>query len=387
MVDFNLTNIEKEWQNKARRFVKERIIPRADLDTHHHFPWDLYHDAFNEGFVTAMLPQHLGGGGRSPFEMILAAEEFGYGDLGIATSTFLFNLSTASLLQFGTDEQKERWIRPLTKTLQFAAHAYTEPAGSSNLFKLPAKTTATKVSGGYLLNGIKSTISNASVASIYTVFARIENGPGNLSCFIVPRDKEGVEVATPYKKMGQRAADTGEIRFNNVFVPHEDLIGLPEQGNHIAMRAIRNSRVGVAAMAIGVARRAQVLIKQHGHDRLVSNGAKLIDQQDFRFHLAEIEIEIEMVRALCWRACWEITSGEQATKLSSCAKLAGANMAVRVTNLGAEMLGASGYLESGLIEKLLRDAKVLQIYEGTAFVHKTLIADVCTRLGKQEKLI
>lgn len=384
MVDFTLTAEQCDWRNKARQFATECIIPRSDLDTYGCFPWEVYQQAFDKGFIVSMLPQHLGGGGRSPFELILAAEEFGYGDLGVATSALLLKLSTAPLLQFGTPDQQERWIRPLTHQLHFAACAYTEPEGSSNLFGLPAATTATPVMGGYLLRGIKSTISNANVASMFTVFARIEPGPGGLTCFVVSRDAPGVEVSNPYKKMGQRAADTGEIKFHDVFVPSEDLIGRPEQGNQIFMRAIRSSRVGVAAMAVGVARRAQELIRQHGHTRRVSNGSKLIEQQDYRFRLAEIEADIEMVRALCWRACWEVVQGDQATKLSSCAKLVGANMAVRVTNLGVEMLGAQGYLESGLMEKLLRDSKVLQIYEGPASVQKMLIADVCTRMGRKE---
>jgi alkylation response protein AidB-like acyl-CoA dehydrogenase len=383
MVDFSLSKEQREWRSKARLFVREQIIPRSDLDHFGCFPWEVYQQAFDQGFVTSMLPSHLGGGGRSPFELILAAEEFGYGDLGVATSTLLMNLSTASLLQFGTVDQQERWIRPLTEQLRFAAHAFTEPEGSSNLFHLPATTTAKPVLGGYLLRGVKSTISNASVASMFTVFARMEPGPGGLTCFVVSRNAPGIYVSNHYRKMGQRAADTGEIRFNDVFVPNEDLIGKPEQGNQIAMRAIRGSRVGVGAMAIGVARRAQKLIKQYGHQRLVSNGSKLIEQQDYRFRLAEIEAHIEMVRALCWRACWEVVHGNQATKLSSCAKLAGANMAVWATNLGVEMLGAQGYLESGLMEKLLRDAKVLQIYEGPASVQKTLIAEVCTRMGRE----
>ncbi|MFI4918380.1 MAG: acyl-CoA dehydrogenase family protein [Legionellales bacterium] len=383
MVDFTLTAAQRAWRNKAHQFAIEHIIPRSDLDTHGCFPWEVYQQAFDQGFMTSMLPQRLGGGGYSAFELLLAAEEFGYGDLGVATSALLFKLSTASILQFGTPEQQERWIRPLTQELRFAAHAYTEPEGSSNLFGLPATTTATPVDGGYLLRGIKSTISNAGVASVLTVFARIDPGPGGLSCLVVPRSAPGVVVSNPYKKMGQRAADTGEIQFNDVFVPAEDLIGQPEQGNQIAMRAIRSSRVGVAAMAVGVARRAQELIRQHGHARRVSNGSKLIEQQDYRFRLAEIEADIEMVRALCWRACWEVEQGNQATKFSSCAKLAGANMAVRVTNLGVEMLGAQGYLESGHMEKLLRDAKVLQIYEGPAPVQKMLIADVCTRIGRK----
>ena len=382
MADFSLTPEQLNWRKKAREFTSQNILPRTDLDIHGHFPLDLYEAAFKAGFITGSLPTRYGGGGKSTFESILAAEEFAYGDLGVATSTFLMKLSTGSLLGFGTEEQKERWLTPLTQKLKFASYAWTEPEGSSNLVGRPATTSAKPVEGGFLLNGVKSTISNATVASMYTVFARIEDGKEGLSCFIVPREAAGLEVSNPYKKMGQRAGDTGQIIFKNVFVPTQDQIGKAGQGVQIGMRSIRASRVGVAAMAVGVAKRARDLAKVYGHTHFAGDGTPLIQQQDFRMQIAQIEAEIEMVRSLAWRACWEVDFGEEATKLSSCAKLIGADMAVRVTNKASEMLGASGYLESGLAEKLIRDAKVLQIYEGTATIQKILIADTATRLGE-----
>ncbi|MCM0605641.1 MAG: acyl-CoA/acyl-ACP dehydrogenase [Xanthomonadaceae bacterium] len=381
MVDFSLTEEQENWKERARDFTTREIMPRKDLDTHGHFPRDLYQKAFDEGLVTAAIPKEYGGGGRSYFELILAAEELGYGDLGVATSTLLMKLSTASLLNFGTEDQKKRWLSPLTEKLSFASHAWTEPEGSSNLVGRPATTTARPVDGGFLINGIKSTISNANVASFFTVFARMNPGTEGLSCFIVSSTSPGVEVSNPYLKMGQRAADTGQIIFRDVFVPEKDMIGKPGQGIQIGMRAIRASRVGVAAMAVGVSKRARDLTKVYGHTHFASDGKPIIYQQDYRFQIAEMEAEIEMVRALTWRACWEVESGHEGMKLSSSAKWAGGEMAVRTTNRASEMLGASGYLASGLAEKLIRDAKVLQIYEGTGAIQKMLIADTACRLG------
>jgi acyl-CoA dehydrogenase len=381
VVDFTLTPREAEWRAKARAFVREHVLPRTDLDTHGEFPRDLYQKAFDAGFVTAMLPADLGGGGRTPMELVLSAEEFGYGDLGVATSTFLLGLAAGGVLHFGTAEQKERWVRPLTTELRFASHAWTEPQGSANLLGQPASTTARPTPGGFVLNGTKSTISNATVASTFFVFARIDPGPGGLTCFVVPRTASGVETRAPYRKMGQRASDTGEVVFRDVFVPIEDQIGRAGEGAVIGMRALRTSRVGIAAMAVGVARRARDLVIQHGHTRVAGDGKKLIEQQDFRFHVAEMETGVEMVRALAWRAASELPDGPEATKLSSCAKLAGANMAVEVTNQAIEMLGGSGYLESGLAEKLFRDAKLLQIYEGPQAIQKMMITDTVTRLS------
>lgn len=382
MVDFKLTPEQMNLRQKAREFTERFILPRTDLDTHGHFPFDLYEEAFKAGFITGILPKAYGGGGRTLFECALAAEEFAYGDLGVATSAFLMTLSTGALTSFGTDEQKERWLKPLAEELTFASHAWSEPEGSSNLMARPATTIARPVPGGFLLNGIKSTISNANVSSIYTVFARVESETSGLSCFLVSRDTPGLTVSNPYQKMGQRASDTGEIVFKDVFVSQSDQIGKTGQGVQIGLRSLRASRVGIAAMSVGVARRARDLTKLYGHYHFVGDGTPLIQQQDFRLSLAQMEAEIEMVRALTWRAAWEVEqAGEEATKLSSSAKLIGADMAVRTTNKASEMMGASGYLESGLIEKLIRDSKVLQIYEGTAVIQKILIADTATRLG------
>ncbi len=381
MSDFTLTAREREWRDAARAFVKAEVLSRTDLDQHGVFPRDLYQRAFEAGFVTAMIPQAWGGGGRTHLELVLAAEEFGYGDLGVATSTFLLTLATGGVLHFGTDDQKERWVRPLTQKLTFASHAWTEPQGSSNLIGQPATTVARPIDGGFVLDGTKSTISNAGVASTFFVFARVEPGPPGLTCFAVPRAAPGVEVQAPYRKMGQRAADTGEVSFRHVFVPARDQIGRVGEGMVIGMRALRASRVGIAAMAVGVARRARDLAIAHGHARTAGDGRRLIDQQDFRFRLAEFEAELEAARALAWRACAELAEGPEAIKLSCAAKLIGANMAVKVTNQTIELLGASGYLEAGLAEKLFRDAKLLQIYEGPQAVQKMLIADTVTRLG------
>lgn len=386
MVDFSLTSEQLAWRDQVRAFTAEHIVPRTDLDQHGHFPRDLYQRAFDAGLITAPIPKEYGGGGRSYFDLILAAEELGYGDLGVATSTLLMKLSTGSLLHFGTEDQKQRWLRPLTETLRFASHCWTEPEGSSNLVGRPATTVARPTTGGYIINGVKSTISNATVASVFTVFARIDRGDGHsnegLSCFIVSRESQGVSVTNPYKKMGQRAADTGQIVFKDVFVPETDLVGRPGQGIQIGMRAIRASRVGVAAMGVGVARRARDLAKIYGHTHFASDGRELIHQQDFRLQIATIEAEIETVRAMTWRACWEVDNGPEGMKLASIAKLMGGNLAVKVTNQVSELLGASGYLESGLAEKLIRDAKVLQIYEGTSTIQKIIVADTACRLGK-----
>ncbi|MCB9675783.1 MAG: acyl-CoA/acyl-ACP dehydrogenase [Alphaproteobacteria bacterium] len=387
MIDFAPTPDELAFRDRVRTFVAEHVVGRADLDQHGCFPWDLYEEAFRAGLITSMLPGSLGGGGQTPMAVVLGAEELAYGDLGVATSTFVGTLTTAALLQFGTADQQERWLRPLTTQLRFACHAFSEPEGSSNLFARPASTTARPVDGGYVLNGVKSTITNATVASVITVFARIEGGPGGLSCFVLAADAPGVSRRNPYRKLGQRASDTGEITFEEVFVPIEDRIGQPEQGMQITTRAMTRSRYGVAAMGVGAARRARDAVLAYGHSRQASSTQKLVQAQDYRFQLAEMDAAIEAARAVTWRACWEVGQGRggHGTRLSSIAKLLGARTAVQIADQAIHLLGAQGYMEGGVVEKIARDAKVLQIYEGPEAVQKMLIADTATRLGRMGK--
>jgi acyl-CoA dehydrogenase len=380
-LDFSLRAEELKFRDRMRQFAQEQVLPRTDLDIPNHFPLDLYELAFQEGIITGAIPKKYGGTGRTFFELILAAEELAYADLGFCTSALLMKLATGSILGFGREDQIEKWVRPLTEKLTFASHAWSEPEGSSNMISRPATTTAMPADGGFLLNGVKSTITNAGVASILTVFARALPNESGLSCFMVRRDSPGVSVQHCYEKMGQRASDTAEITFKNVFVPEQDLIGRIGQGVQISMRAILASRVGIAAMAVGVAKRARDLARVYGHTHFTGNEQPLIFQQDFRFKIAEVEAEIEMVRTLTWRACWEVENGAEGMKLASCAKLLGGNMAVKATNICSELLGAQGFLKSGLAEKLIRDAKVLQIYEGTSTIQKMIISDTVCRTG------
>lgn len=385
MVDFTLSVKEKYWRDLAKKFTQEHIMGRSDLDIAGKYPLDIYQAAFEAGLVTSMIPKEYGGGGASVMEMIMAGEEVAYGDLGVATTTFLHKLASWPLIQFGSDEQKEKWLMPLSKKLTFGSLAFTEPLGSSNLAGRAATTTATKVDGGYLINGVKSTISNATLSSQFTVFARVEDGPAHLTCFMVSKLSKGVSTLNPYIKMGQRAADTGEVHFKDVFVADEDMIGRVGQGTQIAINALKGSRVGIGAMGVGVSCRARDLAKIYGHERTAGDGKPLIEKQDYSFRIAKMEAQIEMMRALVWRSAWEVDNGPFSTKFSSITKMECANLANEIVAMALEMTGAQGYLQQGLLEKLVRDAKALQIYEGTEAVQKMMIADTAIRLGSLKK--
>lgn len=384
-MDFSLSAESLAWKETVRNFVAAEILPRTDLDQHGHFPLDLYQKAFDLGIIPSLIPKAYGGLGRSFLDNILAAEECAYGDLGFTTSTFVSRLTLGPLIGFGTEEQKMKWLKPMTQKLTFSSFCFTEPEGSSNLGSRPASTTVRETQDGYIISGEKWTISNASVASVYFVFARFEDEQSGMSCFIIPRSAEGVSVSAPFKKMGQRAADTAVVSFKNVLIPKENLIGKKGQGAQIAIKSLTSSRIGVGAMALGVCSRARDLARKHCHVRENGLGQPIIYEQDIKFKFAEIEAKIEMLRSFLYRAVWEYEHGKEVTKFASSLKLMAGQFADEITNQCLELHGGMGYLEEGKIEKLVRDAKLLRIYEGTEAVQKLLIADTAIRMQRERK--
>jgi len=379
VTSFRSTPESEAWRERGRAFARTHLLD-ANLDQYEP-PLSVYEAAFEAGLCTAVLPEDIGGGGASSVDAAGAAEEVAYGDLGVATSIFVVTLGSGPLILFGSDEQQNKWLPRLTRKLGFCSFGWTEPEGSSNLFGRPASTVARPVEGGYEISGTKTTITNAPVASFLTVFARIE-GQNGLTAFVVPKEARGVTTSAPYRKHGQRASFTGELVLDRTPVPASDMIGRPGQGIQVATRSFARSRAGIGALAVGVSRRARDLVIEHGHQRTAGDGKPLIFQQDFRFRIAQMEAEIEAARALTLRALWEVENGKDIVRLSSSVKLLCGDMAVRITDTAAEMLGARGYLEGGVAEKLRRDAKALQIYEGPPAIQKMLIAEQATRRSR-----
>lgn len=384
VIDFGLTDTQLEWQRRAREFAFRELIPRrGELDRPNEFPRELYQKAFDEGFLRISMPRDVGGDGLPFLDTLVAVEEVAYGDLGFATSLFVQWLAMGTLLGFGTDEQRQRWIAPMTRELSFCAFALTEPHAGSAGFQL-ARTTARAAGDRYLLNGSKCYITNSPVAEWLAVFAMVEpnplpSGQSSLSCFVVPRQSPGLTVRTPYVKLGQRASATGEVTLENVEVPASALIGRIGQGTEIALNSLNRTRTGIGIMGVGVARAARDLVIQFAYDRRTFGNKRLITQQAFRFRLADIDIQIQAARLLGWRSGWELEHGDQPARWASTSKLFGGNMAVAVTGEAVEMLGGLGYLQVGGVEKLMRDAKLLQIYEGATAVQKILIAEYVTK--------
>ena len=384
MIGFELTDEQLAVQARAREFALAELVPRRlELDQHNQFPQELYRRAFDQGFLRLSMPREVGGDGRPYLDTILAIEELGYGDLGFGTSLFVQWLNIGALVHHGTPEQRARWLRPLADGSSFCSFAMTEPHAGSAGVQL-ARTVARPVDGGYELSGQKCYITNAPVAGWFTVMARVEPSPlpaGQfpLACFIVPRESAGLSVRAPYHKLGQRASATGELTLERVFVEAGNLVGAIGDGTRIALTSLNYGRSGIGAMGVGVARAARDLVLKFAYERRTFGNQRLIAQQDYRFRLAEIDVRIHAARLLAWRAGWEIDNGSSPERFASMAKLFGGDLAVSVTGAAVEMLGGLGFMQEGAVEKLMRDAKLLQIYEGPPAVQKTLLAEYATK--------
>ena len=384
MIGFELSEEQLALQARAREFALAELVPRrAELDEHNRFPEELHARAFEQGFLRLSLPREVGGEGRPYLDTLLAVEEIAYGDLGFATSHFVQWLSIGALLGHGTPEQQSRWLGALTRRPSFCSFALTEPHAGSAGVQL-ARTVARPVDGGYELSGEKCYITNAPVADWFTVLARVEPSPlppGEfpLTCFVVPRESAGLSVRAPYHKLGQRASATGEVTLDRVFVEAGNLIGEVGAGPRIVLSALNRGRSGIGAMGTGVARAARDLVLNFGYARRTFGNQRLIAQQDYRFRLADIDVRIHAARMLTWRAAWEIDNGPAPERFASMAKLFGGDLAASVTGEAVEMLGGLGYMREGAVEKLMRDAKLLQIYEGPPAVQKTLLAEYATK--------
>ena len=384
VIDFGLTDTQLAWQRRAREFTFRELVPRrTELDGYNEFPRELYRKAFDEGFLKISMPTDVGGDGLPFLDTLIAVEEVSYGDLGFATSLFVQWLAMGAVLVFGNQEQRQRWIAPMTRELQFCSFALTEPHAGSAGFQL-ARTTARVRGDRYLLSGTKCYITNSPVAEWLAVFASVEpspfpSGQSSLSCFVVRRDTPGLTVRTPYLKLGQRASATGEVTLDEVEVDASALIGRVGQGPEIALTSLNRTRTGIGIMGVGVARAARDLVIQFAYDRRTFGNKRLITQQDYRFRLADIDVQIQAARLIGWRSGWELEHGTEASRWASTSKLFGSNMAAAVTGEAVEMLGGLGYMQHGVVEKLMRDAKLLQIYEGATAVQKGLIAEYATK--------
>ena len=374
MIGFDLTQEQIALQDMARKFAANEIRPKAvEYDHASKFPEEIIGKAFGLGLMSGFIPEEYGGLGLSALDACIIEEELGWGCSGIATSMTCNGLALTPILLVGTDEQKKTFVAPFAEKLHYASFCLTEPGAGSDAGGIA--TTAKKEGDSYLLNGRKCFITNGSYASQYTVFASTDRSKGHkgLSALVVPRSLPGVSVGKKEDKMGQRASDTADVIFEDVKVPARNLLGKEGEGFKIAMMTLDYARPTVAALAVGVARAAFELAMQYSKER-VQFGVPIAMNQAIHFLLADMAMEIEAARLLTYKGAWLLDQGKRNTKESSFAKAYAADLAMRVTTDAVQIYGGYGYMRDYPVEKLMRDAKLLQIYEGTSQIQRMVIA-------------
>ncbi len=375
MIDFSLTEDQQRLVETARKFTREKIIPVAQkLDEHGTFPKEICEQAWEIGLMNAEVPEEYGGLGASTIDHVLMAEEINYGCAGIGTTLLGNNLAAMPLILAGTEAQRKKWLGSLTEAPIFAAYACSEPDAGSDVAGM--KTSVRKVGDEYVMNGTKRWITNARFASWYTVFGRIGDPSGRhkgITCFVVPRDAPGVSVGKKEDKLGQRASDTSDVLFDEVKLTREHLVGEEGQGFKVAMKTFDRSRPWIAAGATGIMRRALDECRRYALERKAF-GQPIAQFQAVQFMLAEMAMKYEATRLLMLKASWSIGQGKIDAIESSYAKAFGADSAMAVATDAVQIFGGYGYTKEYPVEKLMRDAKLLQIYEGTSQIQRMVIA-------------
>lgn len=374
MVDFALTEEQEELRRVAREFAQNEIAPVAmPFDKTGEFPWEIYRKAYDIGLMNTSAPTAYGGGGLSAIECCLIVEELGAACAGITTSIMVNDLALMPILVGGSVEQHHTFVTPFCSRFNMGAFCLSEPGAGSDVASL--STTAKRDGDSYILNGTKTFITNGSVASLYTVFATRDKSLRHqgIAGFIVPAETPGISHGKKFDKMGQRASDTAEVIFEDVRVPRANLLGREDEGFRIAMVTLDRTRPMIAAMSVGLARAAMDAAVQYAKDR-ITFGTPIGHHQAVQLLLADMAKDIEAARLLTWQCAWLIDHGHRATKESSLAKCFAADTAMRVTTDAVQVFGGYGYMKDLPLEKYMRDAKLMQIYEGTNQIQRLVIA-------------
>jgi len=372
--DLSFSEEQLALAQTARDFTRKEIIPvAAKYDESGEFPREVIQRAWKTGLMNIEIPEEYGGLGGSCLDHCLIQEEVAYGCLGFNTSMVANMLGAMPLLIAGTDEQKQQYLPRLTRDGQIAAYCCSEPDAGSDVAALSTKVT--KHGDEYVLNGQKRWISNGGVANWYTVLATFDRGLKHkgIACFVVDRDTPGVRPGRKEDKMGQRSSNTTDVIFEDVKIPKSALIGPEDGGFKVAMKTFDRSRPWIAASATGVIRRALEESKAYALERKTF-GVPIAQHQAIQFMLAEMAIAYETTRLLTHKAAWQVDRGELSSIVSAYAKAYGADAAMRVTTDAVQIFGGYGYTKEYPVEKLMRDAKLLQIYEGTSQIQRVVIA-------------
>jgi len=374
MLDLTLSPHQLKLQERAHAFAATVIRPVSrHYDTTAEWPLPIFSQAWEQGFLQAAVPKGLGGPGHSQMDEVVVNEEIAWGCAGMYTAISANTLATAPLLIAGNPEQQRFWLTRLLEAPRLAAFALTEPGAGSDVGAIAC--TALRQGGAYLLNGTKCYVTGGAYADFFTVFAKTEphKGARGLSALVVARETPGLRIGASLDKLGHRASNQVTLHFENAEVPLANRLGPEGMGFAIAMKTLDQTRAVVASGGVGLARAAYELALEHARTR-IQFGQPIFSNQAVSFLLADLATRIEASRPLTWQAAWMTDQGLRNSKQSAMAKTYATDTAMEVTTQAVPILGGLGYSRDCLAEKFFRDAKLMQIYEGTNQIQRLVIA-------------
>jgi len=374
MVDFSLSPEAESLRDLARKFARAEMAPHAaECDRTASFPEGIYRKAHELGLMNLNVPADYGGSGLALLEQCLIVEELAYACGGMTTSIIANCLALEPILLGGTPEQKARFLTPFCANYQLASFCLTEPTGGSDAGAM--RTRARRDGDAYVLDGEKCFITNAPHASLFTVFATVDPQARHrgVTAFVVPRSAEGISVGKDEEKMGHRASSTSTVRFEGVRVPVADRLLGDGEGFGLAMRTLDQTRTPIGALATGIAQAALDHAARYALKR-ETFGKPIAEHQAIQIKLANMVQAVHAARLLTWHAAWTIDRGSRGSLESSIAKCFASDAALHVADEAIQTFGGYGYMKDYPVEKLLRDAKLTQIYEGANEIQRTVIA-------------
>jgi acyl-CoA dehydrogenase len=374
VVDFTLTDEQKDLRELAHSFAEKEMRPVAwEYDKDGTWPQEVIDKAWEVGLMNTHVPEAYGGPGLDYLSGCVIEEEVGWGCSGIGTSLMANGLAAAPVALGGSEETKKKYLGMLAEEPKLASFCLTEPDAGSDVSGM--KTRAVKQGDKYVINGSKCFITNGTYADWFTVYAKTdpEAGHRGISAFVVDAKSPGVTVDKKEDKMGQRASDTATISFNDVEVPAENLLGEENHGFKLAMMTLDRTRPGVAAMAVGIARAAFEFATEYSKER-VQFGVPIAMHQAIQFMIADMATKVDAGRLLTWNSAVLLDQGHRNTLRSSEAKRFAADSAMEVTTDAVQVYGGYGFIKDYPVEKLMRDAKIMQLYEGTSQIQRLVIA-------------
>jgi acyl-CoA dehydrogenase len=372
-VNFQLSDEQRLMAETAKEFAEKEIRPAAEeLDRDSIFPREIINKAWEAGLMNTSIPEEYGGVGLDSLSGSIIEEQLSWGCSGVATSIFTNGLASGPVEIGGSDELKKKYLTQLVEEPKLASFCLTEPDAGSDVAGM--KTTAVKKGDKYVLNGSKCFITNGSHADWYTVFAKTdpEAGHRGMSAFVVERDW-GVVVDKKEDKLGQRASDTAMLSFSDVEVPAENMIGEENTGFKLAMQTLDRTRPGVAAMATGIQQAALDSAVEYARER-IQFGVPIASHQAIQFMIADMATRLEASRLLYYKAAWLLDQGARASVVASHAKRFASDSAMETAVDAVQVFGGYGFIKDYPVEKFMRDAKIMQLYEGTSQIQRIVIA-------------